>query len=280
MKNRGSSNVHRWSPGPKGWPRHASASFRRRSFLRSSRRTTTSHSWPSRRLRVYRTRRCQPFQSKEKVGAAAAELLSHETTGGAGQGHGRQREQRGRRAGCRIRTVRRRQRPLGHVVQRLGSLAPLLEEARVGHQAWLQRIFSDSLPKTAAARSPRFTPCTRPPTSTHGSSCVAIFRLTRADTPADHDCPGQRHSEEQSGRATPFAISIGAHDRGTAVTCLLSLTAGGNVPPELSAARRLVERGHAVTVLAEDSVALDVQATGAALRRWVRAPNRPSAAGA
>jgi len=50
---------------------------------------------------------------------------------------------------------------------------------------------------------------------------------------------------------------------------------GGNVPPELSAARRLVERGHAVTVLAEDSVAFDVRATGATLRRWVRAPNRP-----
>src|SRR5262245_661925 len=50
---------------------------------------------------------------------------------------------------------------------------------------------------------------------------------------------------------------------------------GGNVPPELSAARRLVERGHAVTVLAEDSVASAVRATGAALRRWVHAPNRP-----
>jgi len=50
---------------------------------------------------------------------------------------------------------------------------------------------------------------------------------------------------------------------------------GGNVPPELSAARRLVERGHAVTVLAEDSIACDVRATGATLRRWARAPNRP-----
>jgi MGT family glycosyltransferase len=49
---------------------------------------------------------------------------------------------------------------------------------------------------------------------------------------------------------------------------------GGNVPPELSAARRLVERGHAVTVLAEDSVASEVRATGAALRRWTHAPNR------
>src|SRR5262245_58795552 len=51
--------------------------------------------------------------------------------------------------------------------------------------------------------------------------------------------------------------------------------AGGNIPPELSAARRLVGRGHAVTVLAEDSVASDVHASGAVLRRWKRAPNRP-----
>ena len=45
---------------------------------------------------------------------------------------------------------------------------------------------------------------------------------------------------------------------------------GGNVAPELSAAGRLVGRGHAVTVLAEDSVAVDVRASGAAFRRWER----------
>ncbi|HEY8549101.1 MAG TPA: hypothetical protein VIL35_04015, partial [Vicinamibacterales bacterium] len=49
---------------------------------------------------------------------------------------------------------------------------------------------------------------------------------------------------------------------------------GGNVGPELHAARCLVERGHRVTVIADDSVAADVEATGAARRRWVRAPNR------
>jgi UDP:flavonoid glycosyltransferase YjiC (YdhE family) len=49
---------------------------------------------------------------------------------------------------------------------------------------------------------------------------------------------------------------------------------GGNVPPELHAARRLIERGHAVTVLADDSVASEVAAAGATFRRWVRAPNR------
>lgn len=51
---------------------------------------------------------------------------------------------------------------------------------------------------------------------------------------------------------------------------------GGTVPPELGAVRRLVERGHDVTVLAEDSIIEDVRATGATLRPWVQAPNRPS----
>jgi MGT family glycosyltransferase len=51
---------------------------------------------------------------------------------------------------------------------------------------------------------------------------------------------------------------------------------GGTVPPELGAARRLVERGHHVTVLAEDSMADDVAATGAVFRPWSSAPNRPT----
>ena len=36
--------------------------------------------------------------------------------------------------------------------ERLGSLAPLLDRARSGHQAWLDRIFSDRLPTAPAAR--------------------------------------------------------------------------------------------------------------------------------
>lgn len=51
---------------------------------------------------------------------------------------------------------------------------------------------------------------------------------------------------------------------------------GGTVPPELGAARRLVERGHTVVVLAEDSMRADVEATGARFRPWVRGINRPS----
>ncbi|MTE11225.1 glycosyltransferase [Nocardia aurantiaca] len=48
---------------------------------------------------------------------------------------------------------------------------------------------------------------------------------------------------------------------------LLALTGdGGTVPPELGVVRRLVRRGHRVTVLAEESLAGPVAATGARLR--------------
>ena len=48
-------------------------------------------------------------------------------------------------------------------------------------------------------------------------------------------------------------------------TYLFTLTdAGGTVPPELGVVRRLVERGHRVTVVADDSIADQVQRTGAA----------------
>jgi MGT family glycosyltransferase len=50
---------------------------------------------------------------------------------------------------------------------------------------------------------------------------------------------------------------------------------GGTVPPELGTVRRLVERGHRVTVLAEDSMRDDVVASGGTYRPWAAAPNRP-----
>ena len=51
---------------------------------------------------------------------------------------------------------------------------------------------------------------------------------------------------------------------------------GGTVPPELGVVRRLVERGHRVTVLAENSMAAEVAHTGAQFVPWEQAPNRPS----
>jgi MGT family glycosyltransferase len=50
---------------------------------------------------------------------------------------------------------------------------------------------------------------------------------------------------------------------------------GGTAPPELGAARRLVERGHHVDVIAEDSMIDDVAASGANFRPWTYGVNRP-----
>jgi UDP:flavonoid glycosyltransferase YjiC (YdhE family) len=49
---------------------------------------------------------------------------------------------------------------------------------------------------------------------------------------------------------------------------------GGNVPPQLGLARKLVARGHQVRVLTEPSVREDVLATGASYGSFTRAPHR------
>ena len=54
-------------------------------------------------------------------------------------------------------------------------------------------------------------------------------------------------------------------------TYLFTLTdAGGTVPPEVGVVRRVVERGHRVTVLADATMAPEVERAGAALRTWSR----------
>lgn len=51
---------------------------------------------------------------------------------------------------------------------------------------------------------------------------------------------------------------------------------GGTVPVELGVVRRLVERGHEVTVLGENTMQEEVAATGASFLPWRQAPNRAS----
>ena len=53
---------------------------------------------------------------------------------------------------------------------------------------------------------------------------------------------------------------------------------GGTVPVELGVVRRLLARGHTVTVLGDPTIAADVADTGAEFRPWVRAPHRTSQA--
>jgi AcrR family transcriptional regulator len=92
------------------------------------------------------------FASKEGVATAAAERLAQQT------GEARAKARPGDVNGAIGVLVGEYER-IGDAnarwamsAERLGSLAPLLDNARAGHQAWLERIFAGSLPNAPAAR--------------------------------------------------------------------------------------------------------------------------------
>jgi MGT family glycosyltransferase len=55
---------------------------------------------------------------------------------------------------------------------------------------------------------------------------------------------------------------------------LVTWDGGGNVPPELGLARRLIARGHAVHVLGDPTLEADVVAAGCSFGPWMTAPHR------
>ena len=92
------------------------------------------------------------FAAKEHVAAAAAELLGRQTQAV------RDKAAPGDHPGAIAVLVSEYERfgdanaRWAVASERLGSLAPLLDRARADHQAWLDRIFSDLLPKAPTAR--------------------------------------------------------------------------------------------------------------------------------
>lgn len=71
----------------------------------------------------------------------------------------------------------------------------------------------------------------------------------------------------------PHHSAPGASRAATPGSYLFALTdGGGTVPPELGVARRLVDRGHAVRVLADKSMAAQTLGTGAQFLPWTTPP--------
>jgi AcrR family transcriptional regulator len=114
------------------------------------------------------------FESKEKVAAAAAEVLSLQTQAARDKAVPNDpvgaiailvgEYERFGDAGARW----------AMASERLGSLAPMLDRARAGHQAWLARIFAERLPKTPAARR-------RALHALHAATDVYVWKLLRRD---------------------------------------------------------------------------------------------------
>jgi AcrR family transcriptional regulator len=114
------------------------------------------------------------FDSKEGVAAAAAELLARQTE------EARAKARPGEVEGA-IGVLMGEYERIGDAnarwamsAERLGSLAPLLDHARAGHQAWLERIFSESLPKAPVARRCAIH-------ALHVSTDVYTWKLLRRD---------------------------------------------------------------------------------------------------
>jgi len=81
---------------------------------------------------------------------------------------------------------------------------------------------------------------------------------------------------EGTGDATGHGTGDGIGD-GTAGGrrfLLATWDGGGNVPPELGVARRLVAAGHAVHVLGDPTLEADALAAGCTFSPWGRAPHR------
>jgi AcrR family transcriptional regulator len=92
------------------------------------------------------------FASKENVAAAAAEMLGRQTQAARDKATP---DDHPRAIAILVGEYERfgdANARWAIASERLGSLAPLLDRARAGHQAWLDRIFSDLLPKAPTAR--------------------------------------------------------------------------------------------------------------------------------
>jgi AcrR family transcriptional regulator len=114
------------------------------------------------------------FASKENVAAAAAETLDRQTQAARDKARA---DDHPRAIAILVGEYERFGDPAARwamASERLGSLAPLLDRARAGHQAWLNRIFSDLLPKAPAARRHAIH-------ALHAATDVYIWKLLRRD---------------------------------------------------------------------------------------------------
>lgn len=114
------------------------------------------------------------FGSKEGVALAAAEILRAQTQAARALAHaGDARQALGVLIGEYERIGDANAR-WAAASERLGSLAELLEEARMEHQRWLERVFDGRLPPSAAAR-------TRTLHALHAATDASTWKLLRRD---------------------------------------------------------------------------------------------------
>ncbi len=145
------------------------------------------------------------FASKEGVAVAAARILAQDT------GAARAKAKPGDLAGAIAVLVGEYER-IGDAnarwamsAERLGSLAALLDEARVEHQAWLKRMLGEMLPKAGRARR-------RALLALHAATDVYTWKLLRRDLRLTRQETEAIMKESVKGIVTPRVVR-GRRDR-------------------------------------------------------------------
>ena len=208
------------------------------------------------------------FESKEGVVGAVAEIIAADTVAARGAATP------GDDAGA-LRALLGEYERMGDAnvrwvaaAERFPILVPYLEAGRQNHREWLVNTFGDRLPAGAIGPAEGRE---RPPCGDRRVHLEAAAPRPRSQ-PSRDGTNHRRARRRRPGRSNPMSTS----DITTRKYLFALVDGGGTVPPELGAVRRLVDRGHHVTVLGEDSMVADVHASGAVFRPWTEAPNRAS----
>ncbi len=147
------------------------------------------------------------FESKEGVAVAAAQILARDTSAA------RAKAKPVDLAGAIAVLVGEYER-IGDAnvrwamsSERLGSLAALLDEARVGHQAWLMRMFGEMLPRTGPAQR-------RAILALHAATDVYTWKLLRRDLRLTRQETEAVITELVKGIVTPRVVRGRRHPSG------------------------------------------------------------------
>ncbi len=163
-------------------------------------------------------------------------------------------------------------------LQALEDRIPAVKEAlrlpRTWHRQWLARTFAEFLPEL---RSRPITTgssvCSRPRwTSTPGRCCGGsrACRRTRQPAPCGRCWSALPGAESLKHQEKTMSTTLDTPSR----FLFVMWEGGGNVAPQLALARKLVQRGHRVRVLADPCIREEVEAVGGEWIPFRRAPHR------
>ena len=143
---------------------------------------------------------------------------------------------------------------------RFPALSELLDIGRRGHRRWVRWAFAPQLAGRSRAGKTQLEDLLVVATDVYTWKLLRIDRGLSARATSGGDDRAVR-----GGRGAMSRFLLATWD------------GGGTIPPELGLAAELVDRGHEVVVLSDDTVEQEAAEAGATFIPWQRAPQATSA---